>query len=381
MLISMKNEPCAATFEELLQKFLDFTGQLSDTQRFSEYFEGFYMARKEEWAACFRKGTGINTNMYVENFHKQLKHITLEGISNKRVDELVAKLLQYVTKTAFDRLVKVQKGKASSRVQDIRARHRDSQALGVESVKKVDSKTWRVPSQTTKEEYLVEELMEQECCQLKCASCCVCVHMFSCSCTDQLLRQSICKHIHLVRRSEGHHGHGDNATSSIARPMIPADDITALPPASRPMPTSSAGLLQSATDLTNKLTAKLTLMSPATLKQVICDLKTCMAKAEAMEKGESDKENFVDKRPSPHVRLVNPQIRFVSTKKKRPAKVTVGKPSAHQSLTIKESLKNGNIAAWFSERDDENPTGKFNVNTIMISCLITMIMFLILFQI
>ena len=38
---------------------------------------------------------------------------------------------------------------------------------------------------------------------LICSNCNVCIHMFSCSCTDVLIHGTICKHIHLVIRAEG----------------------------------------------------------------------------------------------------------------------------------------------------------------------------------
>ncbi len=60
-------------------------------------------------------------------------------------------------------------------------------------------------------------------CSLMCCNCGVCIYMFCCTCTDALVRDTICRHIHLVIRSEGtgkheviQPNHSENApTSSI----------------------------------------------------------------------------------------------------------------------------------------------------------------------
>lgn len=50
-----------------------------DTKNFGEYFKKWYASRPESWAYCYRKGIGINTNNYLEAFHRNLKYIYLEG--------------------------------------------------------------------------------------------------------------------------------------------------------------------------------------------------------------------------------------------------------------------------------------------------------------
>ena len=68
---------------------------------------------------CYQKQAGINTNisnMYVEHFHRILKYIYMKGVTNKRVDKCVHVLLS----KAFERLIKVQKGKSSYRISVIK---------------------------------------------------------------------------------------------------------------------------------------------------------------------------------------------------------------------------------------------------------------------
>jgi len=38
-------------------------------------------------------------------------------------------------------------------------------------------------------------------CTMKCVHCAICIHNFTCTCIDSGLRNTICKHVHLVMRS------------------------------------------------------------------------------------------------------------------------------------------------------------------------------------
>ena len=77
------------------------------TEKFGQYFESRYKHRKKQWAACFRKGSVANTNMYVESFHREIKHIYLKGKVNKRIDNFIRTLLKYARDKAFDRTAEV----------------------------------------------------------------------------------------------------------------------------------------------------------------------------------------------------------------------------------------------------------------------------------
>ena len=74
---------------------------------FGSYFEVHYAKRCEEWAACYRKSANINTNMYVESFHRCLKHVYMKGRINKRVDNLLYILMKISRDKAFDCLCKL----------------------------------------------------------------------------------------------------------------------------------------------------------------------------------------------------------------------------------------------------------------------------------
>ena len=79
------------------------------------------MDDKFEWGYCHRAGLGINTNMFVEAFHRVLKHVYLKGKSNKRVDYCLFQLLWYARDKSFERVMKSTKG--NPRMKTINERH------------------------------------------------------------------------------------------------------------------------------------------------------------------------------------------------------------------------------------------------------------------
>ena len=188
-------------FEHLLRQTQEQLAKSPTASEFSDYFIKYYVHRKSQWAACYRKGCQLNTNMYVEAFHRVLKHICMKGTHNKRIDKCIHLLIKLERDKAFERLIKLEKGKISGRLSVIRKRHLASQKLSYSLVSIVDSNTWRVQSSTDSDKYYTVEKDKQECngkCALKCQECNVCVHMYCCNCNDALVNHTICKHIHLV---------------------------------------------------------------------------------------------------------------------------------------------------------------------------------------
>lgn len=61
--------------------------------------------------------------MFVEAFHKVFKYQYLKVKSKKRLDNLLLNLLKYVRDKTFDRLIKLTKGKVTSRLSVIHERH------------------------------------------------------------------------------------------------------------------------------------------------------------------------------------------------------------------------------------------------------------------
>ncbi len=106
-------------FETFLQGALTKFNSNETTTAFGTYFSRMYARRKEEWATCYRKAALVNTNMHVEAFHRTLRYQYLMGKVNKPVDKCIHTLLKFARDKAFDRLVKLEKGKLTERIQMI----------------------------------------------------------------------------------------------------------------------------------------------------------------------------------------------------------------------------------------------------------------------
>ena len=82
------------------------TNLQATSPEFLNYFQNYYISRKENWAKCFRTGEfgNVHTNMFVESFHNQLKTIYFERKRNRRVDVLVETLLRIEKKIIHEPL-------------------------------------------------------------------------------------------------------------------------------------------------------------------------------------------------------------------------------------------------------------------------------------
>ena len=174
------------------------------TQRFLQYFVSYWLPKKEKWAYCYRLNSGINTNMYVEAFHRVFKYEYLKGKVNKRVDRCIHMLLQYDRNKAFDRIVKLTKGKSTQKLKMISERHQAGLTIPLNTIYTVDD-GWKVKSQSQDQLYEIKKCRDDStsgCCTCKmvCNECKVCLHEYTCTCNDFLLRTTICKHIHSVKQ-------------------------------------------------------------------------------------------------------------------------------------------------------------------------------------
>ncbi|GFQ85051.1 MULE domain-containing protein, partial [Trichonephila clavata] len=58
---AVKEGLCLETFSKLMKQFIQ------ELNIFGKYFQQNYAKRPEKWVYCYRKGLGINTNMYLES--------------------------------------------------------------------------------------------------------------------------------------------------------------------------------------------------------------------------------------------------------------------------------------------------------------------------
>ena len=211
----MLEERDQSEFTVRLQQLMSFLNE--NQKEFYEYFRTQYAVKTNEWATCFRVGTIVNTNMFVESFHRLLKVVYFNSRQNRRVDNLLHTLLRIARNLVYQQLRKVEVGKLTHRRCEINKRHKAAQDFNITSnvrLHKEKNDTWTIESLTNKgKQYTIEKLNVQCSCALKCFECGICIHTYSCTCLDATLHCTICKHVHLLSMSDAS---TDNSTESQA---------------------------------------------------------------------------------------------------------------------------------------------------------------------
>lgn len=201
VLRTLLQEQDAEAFSRMFDNAINRMAKDDETMHFSNYFISYYAPSVQSWAYCHRLNSGINTNMHIERMHRTLKHIYLQGKKVKRLDKSLHALMRYTRDKSIDRLIVLHKGKISSKLKELRKRHKTSILMSLEMVlKNVDGKSWNVLSGKTNEMYEVNQLKSNCDCQINCYDCQSCIHCYSCSCIDSTIKWNMCKHIHLVCR-------------------------------------------------------------------------------------------------------------------------------------------------------------------------------------
>lgn len=202
MLRTVLEETSETTFSDLLAKVLNQLQSCDQTAAFHQYFVSEWVPKVQEWAFCHRLTLGINTNMYVEAFHRTFKHNYLKGKFNKRVDICLLNLVKFIRDKTYERTIKLTKGKLTVRIREIQNRHATARVMKTIVLPVKDGHGWEVASEDGNHFYQVQKINEhcpESHCSLKCHSCKeTCLHTFSCTCIDSLMHGTICKHIHKV---------------------------------------------------------------------------------------------------------------------------------------------------------------------------------------
>lgn len=141
--------------------------------------------------------------MVCESFHRVLKYSYLKGKYNKGVDRCLLSLMKFNRNKGFDFIIKKSKKKRSNRLVIIRQRHLSSLSLSMDLVNESDDKAWVVTSHSNSENFYKVSLLgecENKPCNLICSEYNIWCHVYTCTCPDSLIYNTICKHVHLVHR-------------------------------------------------------------------------------------------------------------------------------------------------------------------------------------
>lgn len=191
-----------SVFEE---KLIEFCNDLdTDLLDFMMYFQNNFVNSKEQWAYCYRQYSGINTNMVLKNFYRQIKHNFGNGSKITRLEDGLALIENYLEHREQSDLINNIKGHLSKKVIMLRKAHDQAKnhldtKVGIRKCED-NGASWIVESfSTSNTEYIVTNC--GDCvpdCKLMCDKCFCCTHMFKCSCQENSIRNIMCKHIHAV---------------------------------------------------------------------------------------------------------------------------------------------------------------------------------------
>ena len=194
------------------------------------------------WSHCFRKKSGINTNMAIESLNKVLKRNKLHSNENIRysnnvyclvtlfhykinnvhwrIEKLLDTLEDLVDETLWKRVLNIERptGNHYQYRNIIRAHNKAEKMKNIE-VQEPELGTFLVSSssQTGKfSKVSVNHICDLECRNAYCKICKICVHSYECDCAEYTIKSTLCKHIHFVslfesRRSDFVAGNSEDA--------------------------------------------------------------------------------------------------------------------------------------------------------------------------
>ncbi len=341
-------------FEKLLKSAVEYFNQSETAEDFGKYFSQYYLQRKEEWASCYRKAATVNSNMYVESFHHVFKYMYLMGKVNKRVDKCVHTLLKFARDKAFERLVKLEKGKTTGRIQRIVNRHLASKELNVELVLESSDVNWTVTSSSGERKYCVTRETDK-CptnCSLRCSDCGICVHTYCCNCPDSLINNTICKHVHLVARflqsKPSYEPNLDDpyttvdGSPSVANDVGPRSDLILQEVQQKHKEFDLASLRERLQDKLAIISAQvLQCTSVAALQAAERHLSSIVGVIKALEINTTTGLTRICTSKEPSNKNITPQRKFVSTKRKRKLPtVRLSKPTFLEKEEVCNNLFN-----------------------------------------
>ena len=365
-----------------LQKLMSYL--IEKHPEYHEYFNSYYVPNVREWATCFRVGTLVNTNMYLESFHRLLKVVYLNNKQNRRVDKLVHVLFRIARNLLYEQLSKLEKGKLTHRRCEINKRHKSAMAMNCKVETLSDGESWKVESSKGNGEFYIITHQKESCtCQLYCSTCTACIHMYLCTCLDATLHNTVCKHIHYIHvsvaqiesdnRFEGSEAAMEFANEVPSEVHDDSDQVTGSAQFNREY---FAQLLQqdATTDVTvtkndieNLSQNILSLMQGSaeleTLKTVKDHLKSAVSLLQAKQRYPSVTENKENLIPP---KVISPnsnhkqQISFFSTKKRgKKRQKSIRKPTMEEQKRAKVNLSSTEVKVcgicWNTDDSDTAP--------------------------
>ncbi|XP_050514458.1 uncharacterized protein LOC126889824 [Diabrotica virgifera virgifera] len=203
-------EPDEDKFKELCDKYVSKLEEANEI-KFVAYLKKRYLAedRIQMWPYCYRKNSGINTNMAIESLNNLLKTNYLKRNAAVRIEKLLDTMDELVEAKMWTRIVDIIRPSANN-YQDRLSITAHKRAASMkdkleELVKETAYGYYEVKSfkgMNILRYVNFRQVCESECKTLFCRVCKICIHRYWCSCDDYVVRNTLCQHVHLVRMYE-----------------------------------------------------------------------------------------------------------------------------------------------------------------------------------
>lgn len=243
-LLDAASETDEIEFQRKIELLINENDNMKDYKDYVQYLKSNYMNQVQRWAYCYRVFSGVNTNMYVESFHKTLKYWFGDRKKIKPLSSGLKLIKKYLLRLNRSRKRKVINGKLSFKLKTIRRRHDDC----VNQMKKNsniivqprNSNSWLISSFNEVKEDMVEMYIvtkiRSKChnCPLICEKCETCFHEYQCTCVDASIKNNMCKHIHCLKMNGENEVTETESEPSLQLRPVPFEMNVNPPPESSP---------------------------------------------------------------------------------------------------------------------------------------------------
>jgi len=332
-------------FKISLDQFINDLLEDKDTEAFGSYFVQHYSKRSEVWAYCYRLRLSINTNMYLESYHKVLKHIYLEGKKCKRLDKTINAVMKLARGSMFKRLIKVAKNASNSKSRKIHECHKSSESISSDKIQILEGgQSWIVNSSTNPSEKYCVTRADKTCNEpcLKCSVCNICIHTSTCECIDNIIKLNICKHIHVCAQTFNKLSN-DNSNICYLENTIIGEQEELIEMISQP---SMKCTTLSSTGVSGQIINKVELIRSLCATSEVSEEEDML-----INKKLDDIINMLNKTKKLHLNTVENvniqkkitnQMRLYSTRKRRLHKNDIHKPTVNETNAIRDGTDSQN---------------------------------------
>ena len=191
-------------------------------------------------------------------------------------------------------------------------------------------------------------------CKLACGTCKACIHMYTCTCTDFLIHNTICKHIHLVHMSEKKCISETDSTNFKENEITYFTQLASrniVTHTSKPQQSHDVHIQSIIEHQLLQLNTDVKTMDATTLRTVAKHLQSAISIGKAMK---LNKDRRLPPLPVKRKIVSNAtsekQLNFFSTKKKRRKTATMSQPTHHDDSLVPRPLPAFQCCTLKSER-------------------------------